>query len=458
MKLPKPDVPALVAAGIYLIFGGLWIVLSDRMLALMVSDPATLTTYQTYKGGAFVAVMAILAYALVGRLSRQIKALRESEARLAESELRFREMAEHIDQIFYLAAPDYSRFFYVSPAYTCIWGRSVESLLADPASWLAGVVEEDRDRVQAVMADGRDKGFYEDSFRVRRPDGTQRWVHARAYELRDEDGRAYRVAGILEDITGRRQAEEEIRTLARTLETRVEERTAELEQANHELEAFSYSVSHDLRAPLRALNGFAHLVADDPGSHLGPEARTMLGRIRVNADKMATLIDDILAFSRIGRSEMAHVPVDMSALAREVAEELAPEYPTARVAIADMPTVRGDASMLRLVWTNLIGNALKFSSKRAAPAVEAGWEMGGDGQAVFFVHDNGAGFDMAYAQRLFGVFQRLHRNEDFPGTGAGLAITNRIVGRHGGRIWAEAVPDRGATFRFTLSAAGDAPA
>ena len=444
------DRRALVAAGIYLVLGGLWIALSDRMLAAMVSDPVALTTYQTYKGWAFVAVMAALAYVLIGRLSRQVTALRISGARLEESELRLREITDHIDQIFYLAAPDYSHFYFVSPAYEHIWGRSVAELLARPASWMEGVVPEDRERIGQVVAAGRDSGFYEAVYRVQRPDGTLRWVHARAFELRDASGRAYRVTGIIDDVTARQQAEEEIRGLARTLESRVAERTAALEQANRELEAFSYSVSHDLRAPLRAINGFAHLVADTPGNQLSPDARSMLERIRANAEHMAELIEDILEFSRVGRNEMRRDRIDMAALVRGIVEEMQAEYPATRIEIGELPGAHGDPTMLRQVWVNLIGNALKFSSKRETPRVEIGAETAADGTPAWFVRDNGAGFDMAYAARLFGVFQRLHRADDFPGTGAGLAIVKRIVMRHGGNISAESAVDGGATFRFTL--------
>jgi len=251
-------------------------------------------------------------------------------------------------------------------------------------------------------------------------------------------------------LAERLQAEREIRELNESLDARVRERTEELEQANRELESFSYSVSHDLRSPLRALSGYAHIIGEDEAEHLSPQGREMLARIGSNAEKMGTLIDDILQFSRIGRNEMRRETIDMGALARSVAEELCGDYPAAQIRIADLPQVRGDAAMLRQIWVNLIGNACKFSAKREQPEIEVGAEAEG-GETVFYIRDNGVGFDMAHAEHLFGVFQRLHAESDYPGTGAGLAIVKRIVERHGGRIWAQAEVGLGTTFRFTLA-------
>ncbi|CAG0969351.1 partial Phytochrome-like protein cph1, partial [Rhodocyclaceae bacterium] len=252
-------------------------------------------------------------------------------------------------------------------------------------------------------------------------------------------------------LAEREQVEQRIRELNESLDRRVKQRTAELEKANSELESFSYSVSHDLRAPLRALNGYARIIQEDEAARLSQEGKDMLARIWVNAERMGSLIDDILQFSRVGRTEMSLAPVDMTALAAGVIEELRAEYPAAAVQLEQIPAARCDEAMLRQVWINLIGNALKFSSRLERPEVVIGSEVV-DGATAYFVRDNGAGFDMANAGHLFGVFQRLHAATEYPGTGAGLAIVKRIVERHGGRIWAESVPDKGATFRFTLAA------
>ena len=257
----------------------------------------------------------------------------------------------------------------------------------------------------------------------------------------------YRLA--LVRLAEREVAEREIRELNESLDLRVQQRTADLERANRELESFSYSVSHDLRSPLRALNGYARIIAEDEAERLSSQGREMLERIWSNAEKMGVLIDDILQFSRIGRNEMHPETVDMAALAHSVAADLRGDYPAAQLRIADLPPAAGDEAMLRQVWMNLVGNAFKFSAKRERPEIEIGAETQG-AETVYFVRDNGAGFDMAHAEHLFGVFQRLHAASEYPGTGAGLAIVKRIVERHGGRIWPQAEVDRGATFRFTL--------
>ncbi len=247
-----------------------------------------------------------------------------------------------------------------------------------------------------------------------------------------------------------------------SLARRVRERTAALEAANKELEAFSYSVSHDLRAPLRALNGFSQALLSQYGPQLDAQGRHYLERIQASAQRMGDLIDDLLTLSRITRREMTRQPVDLSALAREIAAELQAREPQrqAEFNIADGLTTEGDPHLLRIALENLLGNAWKFTGKREQTFIEFGKiERGRAGDSLsphtFFVRDNGAGFDMAYAGKLFAPFQRLHGLEEFPGTGIGLATVQRIVARHGGRVWAEAAVEQGATFYFTLGGEND---
>ncbi len=240
--------------------------------------------------------------------------------------------------------------------------------------------------------------------------------------------------------------------LLRSLEERVARRTSQLELANRELESFAYSVSHDLRAPLRAIDGFARAVLEDHGERLPPEGRAYLERVCHAAERMGRLIDDLLALSRVTRREMHRRRVDLSALARAIADELAADEPGRAVDVRIAPglAVEADPGLVRLLLENLLRNAWKYTRPRTRAVVEFGAERGGAGATVFFVRDNGVGFDMRHAGRLFQPFQRLHRDEEFEGTGIGLATALRVVRRHGGRIWAEAEPGRGAVFRFTL--------
>jgi signal transduction histidine kinase len=236
------------------------------------------------------------------------------------------------------------------------------------------------------------------------------------------------------------------------LETRIAARTAELKQANGELEAFSYSVSHDLRAPLRAVDGFARLMEEDYAARLDDEGRRMLGVIRAQALRMGRLIDDLLTFSRVTRQAVDQQPIEMQAQAREVFDALAALEPerTLRLELGALPPARGAPALIRQVWENLLANAIKFTRDREVAVIEVGAHPDEGGGTTYYVKDNGAGFDMRYADKLFGVFQRLHSDTEFPGTGIGLSIVARIVHRHGGRVWAEAEVDRGATFSFTL--------
>jgi signal transduction histidine kinase len=251
-------------------------------------------------------------------------------------------------------------------------------------------------------------------------------------------------------VIQRRQARTD-RLAKAELEQRVAERTAQLESSNRELEGFSYSVSHDLRAPLRAINGFAEMVQEGYGERLDDEGRRKLRVIRDNSEKMGQLIDDLLAFSRLGRQAISAGQADMAAVAREVFEELrvASAANPARLTIEPMPSAWCDPALIRQVWINVLANAIKFSAVREEPLIEAGGYADG-AHDVYYVKDNGVGFDMRYREKLFGVFERLHSAKEFPGTGVGLAIVKRVVERHGGRVWAEGRVDAGATFYFAL--------
>jgi PAS domain S-box-containing protein len=321
-------------------------------------------------------------------------------------------------------------------------GRFVWEIAANP--------ENSRKAVEAKLAGVPPAAAFERIFR--RKDGSMFPVLIEDRLVKNPAGQTTGIRAVVQDITERKRVEENIRQLNADLERRVIERTVQLETANKELEAFSYSVSHDLRTPLRAVDGFSQAVQEDFGQLLPPEGRHQLKTIRESAQRMGELIDDLLMFSKLGRQAMRNQTVDTEKLVRGVISELGNPADEARVEIrfGELPPCEGDSALLRQVWINLISNALKYTRQRDLAVIEIGGERQG-GATIYFVRDNGTGFDMRYAHKLFGVFQRLHRPEEYEGTGVGLAIVQRIVHRHGGRVWANATLNEGAIFQFTLN-------
>jgi PAS domain S-box-containing protein len=382
-------------------------------------------------------------------VARDITERKRSEEALREGEKQFQTVVNAIPQMAWTARADGSIFWY-NQRWFDYTGTTLEQMvglgwerLHDP-TMLPKVIE----GWTLSLENGQP---FEMEFPLRAADGHYGWFLTRVFPLKDDAGNVVRWFGTNTDLSQKREADEEIRELNANLENRVVERTAELEAANKELEAFSYSVSHDLRAPLRAVNGYSQAVLEDYGEQLPEEGRRDLQTIRDGAQRMGVLIDDLLKFSRLSRTPLNMQPVNTGNLIGNVLESLSSQRQGRQIdiRIGELPECQGDASLLNQVWANLISNALKYTRRRDAAVIEIGCKLEHD-ENVYFVRDNGAGFNMRYVDKLFGVFQRLHRADEYEGTGVGLAIVQRIIHRHGGRIWADAVVNQGATFNFTL--------
>jgi PAS domain S-box-containing protein len=319
--------------------------------------------------------------------------------------------------------------------------------------WNNRIHPEDRELVNNVqsLALKGDANIISMEYRLRRLDGSYAFVVDRSHIVRDNKGQAIRMIGALNDITERKQAEEKIHKLNEELELRVIERTVQLEAANKELEAFAYSASHDLRTPLRAIDGYTNILLEDYTQFLDEEGKRICDIISNETKRMSRLIDDLLSFSHISHTEMQISSINMEVLPYSVFYELTTPEDRERIEfrVASLPPANGDPTLIREVWMSLISNAVKFSSKRERAVIEVGFQQTGQ-KTIYFVRDNGAGFDMQYSNKLFGVFQRLHGEKEFEGSGVGLAIVQRLIHRHGGEIWAESQVDKGATFFFTL--------
>lgn len=371
--------------------------------------------------------------------------LKDIAKQLAESEARFRytldnmmEGAQMIDDSF--------RYIYLNDAVLKHGQSTMDEMLGRTMMECYPGIEQTEifKTVQACMAGTEGTNYHlENQFNY--PDGTSAWFELSVQRVPEG------VFILSIDITERKNAEKELLELNRSLEKVVDQRTAQLQASNKELESFSYSVSHDLRAPLRAVNGFSEMLEQQYADKLDDNGKRLLGIIKSNSLTMGRLIDDLLEFSRTGRKEIQSTSTDMKTIVDECLHDLQEAYAPKvfTVEVGTLPTVSSDPQLIAHVWTNLLSNAFKYSSKREHPHIKVWGERIQD-QVVFHIQDNGAGFNMKYSEKLFGVFQRLHSASEFEGTGVGLAIVNRIVTKHGGHIWAEAEEDKGATFHFSL--------
>jgi len=365
-----------------------------------------------------------------------------TEQTLRDGERRFRELADSMPQIVWAAGPD-GHFDYYNRRWYEFTGRP-EGVSGDE-SWTDVVHPADQQACLARWHSATQSGdAYEIEYRLREKNGTYHWFLRRALPVRDPAGRITRWFGTCTNIDTVKRTEEGLRRAK-----------VETDAVNRELEAFSYSVAHDLRAPLRSIDGFSQAILEDNADQLDAEGKSNLARVRAAAQRMAHLIDDLLSLSHLSRTELHRERVNLSAVAHTVGDRLRESNPgrDVELVVQEGLEAEGDASLLAVVMENLLGNAWKFTGGRAKAHVEVGLTSI-HGRPIFFVRDNGTGFNMAHATNLFGAFQRLHSVSEFPGTGIGLAIVQRIVRRHGGQVWAESDVDRGATFFFALGPGG----
>lgn len=387
-----------------------------------------------------------------------LRAARELEHHTAsvviqEKEQRFHSLVSNIPGVIYRCALDDNwTMEFISDGIALLSGYATDDFIHNKTRTFASIIHPDDVTLveKSVKNAVKLNQAYVIDYRIIDRKGDIHWVYEKGQAQTDSSGEVVCLDGVIFDVTDRKATETELKTYRNHLEDLVKHRTAELERANHEMESFSYSVSHDLRAPLRSIDGFSSALLEDYGDRLDETAKSYLDRVRNSAQRMGILIDDLLALSRVGRYEIKQQQVDLSALAHEISEMVAQQQPRDGTVFNIQPDVivTGDAHLLRIVLDNLLSNAWKYSRDTAQPVIEFG-SMPHQNSCCYYVRDNGTGFDTAYADKLFGVFQRLHGSE-YEGTGIGLATAKRVIDRHGGKIWGDSSAAGGACFCFTL--------
>lgn len=443
----SPAAPGFVNTRILMIGNHPWTIQVDSLPAFESGASYTRPRLILQTGTTISLLMFVVVWSLATLRRRATVLAEDMTAALRESREQLRAAAETANEAI-VSADSEGRITYFNRAAEQLFGHRRPEIFGQPLTVLIP------ERLRAAHTAGFQRHLAGGEPRIigrtvvlqgLRRDGSELPIEISLAQWSTGEGTFF--TAILRDISERVEAEERISELNSELQHQVNQ----LAEANRELESFSYSVSHDLRAPLRAVNGFARILAEEQGHALTADGRRLLGVILDNSVKMGHLIDDLLAFARLGQTPVTRGSVDMGRLAREIIDELCQsgDCKAAVFSVDDLPPARGDRALLRQVWMNLIANAVKFSRPRPHPLVEVGYRQGA-GECQYFVRDNGVGFDMSHAEQLFGVFKRFHKAEQFPGTGVGLAIVQRIVSKHGGQVWAESQVDRGAAFYFSL--------
>lgn len=439
---------ALKVATVYALFGGIWIFVTDALVAGAVGDPALHTRLQNWKGWLFVFATAVLGYVLTRRALVDRTLLGRE---LRRSEERFRVVYENADAGIAIADRD-GRLLEVNPVFCDLLGYPREELLGTPDLDLTH--PDDRGNAASgfrSLVEGPAPTFSTEK-RYRRKDGGTLWADVRIAMVRDSPEGIDFLVLVVHDITERRRAQDEIRGLNTLLERKVADRTAQLAEANRELASFSYSVSHDLKAPLRVIDGYAQLLSEDLADRLKPDEVETFHQLRLAVRRSHALIGDILSYSRMDRLAMEVETVSLDALVGETLAEFEAELQRTGAVVhaqASGLEVRVDREGLAMTLRNLVGNAVKFSRHASPPTITIAAVRNGD-RVLLTVEDNGIGFDMQYHDRIFEIFQRLERSDEYPGTGVGLALVRKAVQRMGGRVRGEGRPGKGATFFVEL--------
>ncbi|MGH1574987.1 sensor histidine kinase [Methylobacterium sp. P31] len=407
------------------------------------TDAAWSTTVAILSGILALAAAVLGVLTLVGK---------RAQTRLFEAEERFRNLATNIQEAFWVSDPRTSTLLYINPAFERIWGLTRAALYKNARLWLEAIVPDDRERVRSSYAENATRGTYDETYRITQPDGALRWIRDRGWPVHDENERFEYVVGIAEDITQVRQAQDALAALNADLERRVEDRTRALAEVNRELDAFAYSISHDLRAPLRTMQGYADALIEDFGEALPPDGRHYTKRIAAAATRMEDLIADILAYSRLAKDEVSVRPESLEAVLDQVLTDLDPMLISTEAAMRverPLPEVQANRAVLRQTLNNLITNAVKFVRSGDRPMVSVHAEQRSS-HVRLWIDDNGIGIAPEHQQRIFDPFQRLHGVEAYPGTGIGLAIVRRAVARMGGASGVESEPGQGSRFWIEL--------